>query len=148
MLRSMIYNKDCGRSYYYPFLPISSWVEQMDSKKRLQNAFEDILANTFDSNDYMEVYAVSDAGLLLNDVPGEVMGRKPTLLANLMSAADAVADDPLVVLTIDEGRLFLKRINNTSFLVVKTVAGVDEKDVNERIEESARRIKIEIPWLR
>lgn len=120
----------------------------MDSKKRLQNAFEDILANTFDSNDYMEVYAVSDAGLLLNDVPGEVMGRKPTLLANLMSAADAVADDPLVVLTIDEGRLFLKRINNTSFLVVKTVAGVDEKDVNERIEESARRIKIEIPWLR
>ncbi len=120
----------------------------MDSKKRLQNAFEDILATTFDSQEYLEVYAVSDAGLLLNDVPGEIMGSKPTLLANLMSAADAISDEPMVILTVDDGHLFLKRVNNTSFLAVKAVAGVDEKDVNERIEESARRIKVEIPWLR
>ncbi len=120
----------------------------MDSMKRLQNAFEDILATTFDSQEYMEVYAVSDAGLLLNDVPGEIMGSKPTLLANLMSAADAISDEPMVILTVDDGHLFLKRVNNTSFLAVKAVAGVDEKDVNERIEESARRIKVEIPWLR
>ncbi len=148
MFKCLIYDKDCGRSYYYPVLPISSWVEQMDSKKRLQNAFEDILATTFDSQDYLEVYAVSDAGLLLNDVPGEVMGRKPTLLANLMSAADSLAVDPMVTVTVDGGHLFLKRVNNTSFLVVKANAGVDEKDVYERIEESARRIKVEIPWLR
>ncbi len=120
----------------------------MDSRKRLQNAFEDIFATTFDKKEYVQVYAVSDAGLLLNDVPGEDVSKKSTLLANLMAAADSLHDTPLVKLSVDQGCLFLHRLNNTSFLAVETSSAAKDEEVLQLINEVSRRVRNEIPWLR
>jgi|GEM_PF-1691257 len=120
----------------------------MDSRKRLQNAFEDILATTFSSDDYLEVYAVSDAGLLLNDVPDEDDGKRPTLMANLLAAAEALEDDPIVRVCALESCLFMQRMSETSSLCVVARNTVDPEDLIQRMEQCSRRIKNEIPWLR
>ncbi len=120
----------------------------MDSRKRLQNAFEDILATTFNTEDYLEVYAVSDAGLLLNDAPGAEDMRRPTKIANLLAAAEALESEPFVRVCAEDHCMFVQRANETSSICVVARKAVDPEEVLQRMEQCSRRIKNEIPWLR
>ncbi|HIJ00097.1 MAG: hypothetical protein PWQ88_922 [Candidatus Methanomethylophilaceae archaeon] len=119
----------------------------MDSRKRLQNEFEEILATTFDGDEYEKTYAITDAGLALNDVE-EDETHLTTLMANFMSAAEALAKEPFIKLRDGNGSLYLRRINNLAFLAVRCSSSAREEDVLDRMEKASHRVKTEIPWLR
>jgi len=121
----------------------------MDVKRKMENTLEDIAANTFNSSDYEEVYIILNSGILLTQEPLNFDSSIPVKFASMVMAMEYMGPIQDMRVRYDENfDIFISRINDRSFIVVKTKKGADEAVALEKMEKVSIAVKESIPWLR
>lgn len=121
----------------------------MDIKRKMENTLEDISANIFNSADYEEVYIVLNSGILLTQEPLNFDSSLPVKFASMVLAMEYIGPIQNMRIRYEEKfDMFVSRINDRSFIVVKTKKGTDETVTLEKMEKVSIAVKESIPWLR
>jgi hypothetical protein len=121
----------------------------MDIKRKMENTLENLAANIFNTAEYEEVYIILNSGILLTQEPLNFDSSIPVKFASMVLAMEYMGPiQDMRVRYEEKFDMFISRINDRSFIVVKTKKGTDETVTFNKMEKVSIAVKESIPWLR
>lgn len=120
----------------------------MDSKRKMENTLEDIVANHFSGGDYEEIYIIMNSGILLSQEPINFDQSIPSKLASSFLSMEAVCPIRDMRVRSDDAVFYLSRLNDRSFIAVKAKEKAAEDETREKMDQVSAAVKESIPWLR